>query len=154
MNELPLCWDIASMGLYNLLNNEKNIDLHQLKKLAHINNWENNLHDLIIANEYEALIVTNTNQNILWTNNGFSNMTGYKASFAKNKKPGFLQGAATCARTKKRIKEQLIEKKMVRETIINYRKSGEAYNCDIWILPLLNTQQVLTHFIALEKSIA
>ena len=153
MNELPLCWDIASIGLYKLLHDEKNIDLHQLKKLAHINKWANNLQELIIANEYEAIIVTNKNQNILWTNNGFSDMTGYKASFAKNKKPGFLQGAATCVRTKKRIKEQLIEKMMVRETIINYRKSGEPYTCDIWILPLINTDKVLTHFIALEKSI-
>jgi PAS domain S-box-containing protein len=153
MNHPLLCWDIASMSIYKLLYDPKNVDLYRLKELAEKYNWIIDIDKLIEDNSYEALIVTNNQQNILWTNEGFTGMTGYSASFAKNKRPSFLQGKDTSRVVKRRIREQLAEQLIINETIVNYRKSGKPYNCDLHILPLFNHAADCTHYIALEKAL-
>lgn len=153
MSHPLLCWDIASMGIYKLLHDPKNIDLFYLKQLAKKNDWMIDITKLIEDNDYEALIVTNEQQTILWANEGFSSMTGYNASFAKKKKPSFLQGKDTSQIVKKRIKEQLAEHIIVDETILNYRKSGKSYECKLHIWPICNNKNDYTHYIALEKAL-
>jgi PAS domain S-box-containing protein len=153
MSHPLLCWDIASTSIYKLLYDPKSIDLYRLKELAKKYNWIIDIQKLIADNTYEALIVTNNQQNILWTNEGFTGMTGYSASFTKNKRPSFLQGANTSGIVKRRIREQLAENLIINETIINYRKSGKSYECDLHILPLFNHTANCTHYIALEKTL-
>nr|WP_297786030.1 PAS domain-containing protein [uncultured Allomuricauda sp.] len=100
---------------------------------------------------YDALVVTSWDQNIVWVNQGFTEMTGYNKKYALGKKPNFLQGADTSNRIKKQIKEGLQNNHRYNVSIVNYRKNGETYRCQIKILPLSDSKQELSHFIALEK---
>ena len=102
-------------------------------------------------NDYEALIITDKNQNIIWVNDGFSKMTGYPKKEALNKTPKFLQGEKTSAETKKKIWQNILLDKPFKEVIINYKKDQTPYKCEVKILPLYNKQT--THYIAFERKI-
>lgn len=111
-------------------------------------------HQLILQQSYVALILTDMNLNITWVNKGFTEMTGYPARFALGKSPNFLQGKNTRPETKQKIREQLGNHKIFSEIVINYRKNQEEYKCEITIIPLLNHNQSLTHYLAIEKEVA
>lgn len=110
--------------------------------------------EYILKKEYDALILTDHSLNIQWVNSGFSKMTGYSAKYAQGKTPKFLQGPRTCEVVRKRIREQLEKEIIFTEIVINYRKNKEEYNCEITIIPLLNENKNLTHYLAIEKEVA
>lgn len=111
-------------------------------------------HQLILEQSYDALVLTDINQNIAWVNKGFTRMTGYPASYALGKSPKFLQGQNTLPETTQRIRKQLGNKEIFSEIVINYRKNREEYKCEITIIPLYNYKRSLTHYLAIEKEVA
>lgn len=114
-----------------------------------------NLEPLVVetlqTSNYEALVVTDAKVKIVWTNNGFHEMTGYAKSFAIGKRPSFLQGLNTSEEAKAEIRQLLGQQKRFSASIINYRKNGEEYNCRIDVLPLFDSQKQVTHFLAMER---
>lgn len=111
-------------------------------------------HNLILNKEYDALVLTDSNQQIKWVNKGFSKMTGYTAGYAMGKTPKFLQGEKTRQDVNRRIRQRLGNKEIFSEIVVNYRKNNEEYQCEITIIPLLNQNQNLSHFLAIEKEVA
>lgn len=107
--------------------------------------------ELLQSNEYEALVVTDLNRKIVWVNNGFNEMTGYTKTFALGKKPTFLQGEKTSEELRQEIRQLLSEGVQFNRTLVNYRKSGEEYHCHIDVIPLLNEEEEITHFLAMER---
>lgn len=152
-SQVPLkSWDIFMGGFHNNMRQaKKEIDLKKVLSFAKKFNWKNDLHEAFSENEYEALIITDKNQNIIWTNEGFTTMTGFSKKYALNKTPSFLQGEKTSIETKNRIKEKIALNKPFKERIINYRKDKTTYNCEVKIIPLYN--DFTTHFIAFEKQV-
>ncbi len=111
-------------------------------------------HSLILQKEYDALVLTDVDQTIKWVNKGFSKMTGYTAGYALGKTPKFLQGKKTEQDTNRRIRQRLENTEIFSEVVVNYRKNKEEYLCEITIIPLLNNNKHLTHFLAIEKEVA
>ncbi|WP_435625709.1 PAS domain-containing protein [Flagellimonas sp.] len=107
--------------------------------------------EVLQNSNYEALVVTDTNKNIIWVNNGFREMTGYSKSFAIGRKPSFLQGKKTSQETKEEIRLLIKQQKRFSKSLVNYRKNGEEYLCHIDVLPLYNSNKKVTHFLAMEK---
>ncbi|WBL25298.1 PAS domain-containing protein [Zunongwangia sp. HGR-M22] len=130
----------------------KKTELASLINLSKKYNWNTNL-DFVLEEDYEAMVLTKADQTILWTNKGFSAMTGYPANFAKGKKPNFLQGSKTSIATRKKIRKKVFSKTSFSDVLLNYRKNGEEYLCRIDIYPLKNNTKKVTHFLALEKEI-
>lgn len=114
--------------------------------------WKIDL-EAILHKDYEALVLTDSTQKIQWVSHGFKKMTGYDLEFPIGKTPSFLQGKNTSKNTLKHIKEQLFSNESFTEKIINYRKNKEEYLCEVTLYPLNNSQNILTHFLALEKEI-
>lgn len=104
-----------------------------------------------LSDEYDALVLTNTSQNILWVSEGFTHMTGYSKKYALGKTPVFLQGKETSVEVRNQIREELKSKHSFTGNILNYRKNGEKYLCNITILPIYNKKENLKYFLALEK---
>ena len=100
---------------------------------------------------YQVLVVTDLERNIIWVNNGFHEMTGYSKHFAIGKRPTFLQGQKTSQKTKKEIRRLLVQQKRFSKALVNYRKNGDEYICQIEVLPLFNDNQEVTHFLAMER---
>jgi PAS domain S-box-containing protein len=152
-NALPLSSFGVFMDSYHkkIIQAQKSIDLNQILFFAKKFGWTNNLNQIFSENEYEALIITDQTQKIIWVNDGFVKMTGYCRSYAKDKTPRFLQGKKTTLEARKRIKTKISNNKPFHDIIINHRKDSTTYKCDIKIFPLHNTQT--THFMALERKV-
>ncbi|NRB59305.1 MAG: PAS domain-containing protein [Winogradskyella sp.] len=150
---MPLMsWDIYMMGYQERISETiKNNELKEVLSLAKKYKWQNDLKTAFKENDYEALIVTDKNQNIIWVNDGFTKMNGYSKSFAKNKTPKFLQGEDTSITVRNRIRQNVIDCKPFKEVIINYKKDGTPYKCQVNVIPLYNEQT--THFMAFEKEV-
>ena len=106
---------------------------------------------ILQSTPYEALVVTDLEKTIIWANNGFHEMTGYSKHFAIGKQPKFLQGEKTSQKTKMEIRSLLEQQKRFSKSLVNYRKNGEEYICEIDVVPLFNTNNVVTHFLAMER---
>jgi len=150
---MPLMsWDIFMTDYHGRIAEAlKHVELTQVLSLAQKFNWKNNLEKAFEDNDYEALIITDKDQNIIWVNNGFTEMTGYPKTFALHKTPRFLQGEKTSKHTKSRIRQNIINDKPFREVIINHKKDGTPYKCEVHIMPLYNEET--THFIAFERQV-
>lgn len=151
---LPLLsWDIYSQNRQvNLLESQQEQDILKVKALASTFNWNNDIDSIFSDSDYEALIVTDVTQNILWVNNGFPKMTGYSKGDALNKTPRFLQGEKTTEKKRDIIRKKLSSNLPFQEVIINHKKDGTPYTCEVKIIPLF-TNNIKTHYIALEKQV-
>ena len=103
-----------------------------------------------ITKDAVAVILTNTEHQILWVNNEFTKITGYKFEDVIGRKPNLLQGKNTEAAAVQRIRAGLEKKISFKVQITNYRKNGEEYLCKIVIHPVFGLDGKLTNFIAFE----
>ncbi|WP_203255727.1 PAS domain-containing protein [Hyunsoonleella ulvae] len=149
-----MSWDIYGQDYFNGLNDARRLqDIKKVKAFAIEMNWENNI-DSIFENEiYEAIIITDSNQKIVWVNKGFSNMTGYSKVEVLNKTPRILQGDNSSSISRRSIKQKLQGNLPFKEGITNYKKDGNPYECEVKIFPLYHHDTTKTHFIALERQV-
>lgn len=147
-----LSWDLYMEG-YNrqMTAATQRLEREKVFGFAEKYNWKNDLNLAFSENDYDALIITDLNQNIIWVNDGFSTMTGYSKSFAMNKTPKFLQGKETLEESKNRTRKKILQQVPFKEIIINHKKDGTAYSCEVKIIPLISDKT--THFIAFEKEV-
>ena len=125
-------------------------DLKQLGSLLK-RSIDPSIQEVLETTDYEALVVTDSNREIVWADNGFKEMTGYAKDFAIGKRPTFLHGTNTSEATRGEIRQLLKEEKRFKAAITNYRKNGEEYQCQIDVLPLYDSENKLTHFLAMER---
>ena len=145
-------WDIHQQHfnkLSNILSVEK--DLQEIKKMATLFQWKNDIDSIIKNNDFEALVVTDLSKKIIWVNNGFSKMTGYSKKHILHQRPQFLQGESTSEYSREKIRTKLLKNKPFKEIIVNYKKDKSPYYCELHIFPLYNKET--THFLALEKEV-
>lgn len=129
---------------------------NELEELERIHRQKDWIFDLKCTEKYlrektGAIILTDAHQHITWTSRGFVRMTGYTYCEAYHRKPTFLQGPLTQPSTRRQIREALEKGEVFEGSIVNYRKSGAVYTCQVTIMPILNTRKQLTNFIALEE---
>ncbi len=150
---LPLLsWDIYSDQVHkSRIASTKNCELNDVVALSKRYKWKNDFDALFHEHAYDALIVTDINQKIIWLNDGFTGMTGYSKKYALHKTPRFLQGPESSPEVRKRIKQKIALNEPFSETIVNYRKDKSVYTCEVKIIPLYNNGT--THYMAFEKEI-
>ncbi|WP_162555652.1 PAS domain-containing protein [Reichenbachiella versicolor] len=153
VNPMPLMsWDIFMFEYQRrLVQFKKESEMKKVLSFTKKFNWKNDLITEFSKNHYEALIITDRNQNIIWVNDGFTTMTGYSKRHAINKTPRFLQGDQTCQETKKRIRQKITQNQPFHEVVVNHRKDNSLYKCEVKIIPLYNEDT--THFIAFERQV-
>ena len=128
-------------------------DISNLINVLNASYWTSNIASMIFQKDYDALVLTDKKQKIVWVSGGFSNMTGYSKTFAIGKKPSFLQGEKTSLSVKKQIDYSLKSNNTFDGSVINYKKNGSLYNCQIVISPLFNSKQEVKYYLAFEKEI-
>lgn len=147
-------WDFYSQVYKeNLLEAERLQDIGNIKVYANRLRWQNNIDDMFAGKTFEALILTDLHQRILWVNKGFTAMTGYAKNEVLNKSPKILQGQETSCEARRNIKKKLLQNKPFTEVITNYKKDGTPYKCEVNIFPLKSNNHK-THYIALERQVA
>lgn len=101
--------------------------------------------------ENRELIVTDINFKIVFATNTISKISGYPLREILGKSPKMFQGKATSEYTQKKIKKALTELKPFKEVVLNYKKNGESYWCEIEAYPMFDKNGTFLNYIALEK---
>jgi len=108
----------------------------------------------VAAHTDNAVVITDAQGRALWVNRGFERLTGYTLEEVKGQVPGrLLQGPNTDPETVARIREKLRKKEPFTEEILNYAKDGRPYWIRLYITPLTNELNEVTHFMAIELDI-
>lgn len=147
-----LSWDISNENAVERINKAKRrMDIEKIKLFAAQYNWKNDINHLFSNKDFEAIVLTDSLEKIMWVNDGFTKMTGYSKKFAINKYPSFLQGELTSKESRKEIRMNLQKEKPFELSVINYKKDKTPYTCQVQIFPLYSNK--VTHYIALETQI-
>lgn len=155
-NTIPLISSDIYLSFFSSLLNKATInkDIDALDQLSKNHHWTNNIESILKNNNFDSLVVTNTSKKIIWVNDGFAKMTGYSKKYALHKTPAFLQGEKTQESSKNKIRTKINSQKPFKEVVWNYKKNKSAYKCELYIFPLRNLENKITHYLALEKEVA
>ncbi|MDG5766818.1 PAS domain S-box protein [Balneolales bacterium ANBcel1] len=111
-----------------------------------------------IRNDYDSIIITELTleepgPRIVYVNDGFEKMTGYKKEEVIGKTPRILQGPKTDRATLDRLRESLVEGKAFFGQTINYRKDGSEFVNQWDIHPLVDHDGKITHWVSYQHDI-
>ena len=101
--------------------------------------------------ENRELLITDINFKIVFATNTISRINGYQPTEILGKSPAVFQGEATSDTTKQKIKTALTNLEPFKEVILNYKKNGETYWCEIEAYPMFDKNGDFQNYIALEK---
>lgn len=87
---------------------------------------------------------------IIYTNNAFTQISGWTIEEVLGRSPRFQHGPDTSEATRKYIRNHLDEKKGVSTEILNYRKDGTSYWADLTIFPHTDDRKL---WLAIKKDI-
>jgi PAS domain S-box-containing protein len=150
------CWDIISSEPNFLLlhNRQAQGDWSEFSYLVDCHEWKDvpDVTPYLLFDKY-AVVITDLQGIVVWVSKGFETMTGYAKAETLNRSPKFLQGEETSWVTSQNIAQKLKNYEKTTATVINYRKSGEKYNCELQIFPMFTTNNRPSHFLALEKEV-
>lgn len=149
--EAPLlCWDIFMEGFQERMDLAE--DTHALNKLSSHQKWQ---HDFDFFTHLfqmkETILVTDSTLHIVYASSSMYFMNGYTLTEVSGLKPNIFQGQGTSMETKLAFRSALSKQLPFEATILNYKKSGEPYDCHIKSLPLYNQSNTLVNFIAFEN---
>ena len=109
---------------------------------------------LVASKTDNAVIITDAEGRVEWTNEAFTNISGYSLEESQGKKPGaFLQGADTDPRAVAQISDALRAQEAVSVDILNYSKSGRKYWMNLNITPTFDKDGRLDKFVAVQRDI-
>lgn len=150
-NSVPiLCWDFH----YESINDLKRLS-SDIKKIKHISSqfkWDEGDLEINERLKDEVVLITDLKQKIIFASEGICKMTGYTEKEVLGKFPKMFQGAETSASVLKEISIAIQKHISFEKTVLNYKKNGETYNCNIHGFPVFNLKGELSHFIAFEKA--
>ena len=90
---------------------------------------------------------------IVYVNQAVIERTGYDRERLIGASPRLFQGKDTCREALNRIGNALRRGERVREELLNYTSSGDAYWIGISIVPLFDDRGQLTHFVSTQSDI-
>lgn len=90
---------------------------------------------------------------ILYANPAFTRMSGYEAAEVLGGSPRLLQGVGTNREATRSIARSLRAEGRFQGVLQNYRKSGEAYLCEIDVRPIYSRDGSIQAFVAFEREV-
>jgi PAS domain S-box-containing protein len=90
---------------------------------------------------------------ILYANDAFLRMSGYGAADVLGRSPRMLQGAGTSREGTRQVQRALRSEGRFLGRLQNYRRSGEAYLCELDIRPIYGLDGDVDAFIAFEREV-
>jgi PAS domain S-box-containing protein len=127
--------------------------LKELKKQVEIQTQELNQLSMVAMNTTNGVIITNKEKEIIWVNKSFEKITGYASEEILGKTPKVFQFEKTDPIVVERMNQQIAEKQIVNEEILNIGKNGREYWLAINIVPILDQNNDISGYIAVETDI-
>lgn len=109
-----------------------------------------NFHEIAHQNK-KVIIITDEHLKIVFTSNNVKQMNGYTPHEILGRSPKMFQGKLTQTIPNQRIKKAISELKPFKEIVLNYRKDGTTYKCEIEALPKFSSEGTFLHYVAIER---
>ncbi|KGI78667.1 EAL domain-containing protein [Oleiagrimonas soli] len=106
-----------------------------------------------LASVQEGVIITDTQQRIVYINQAFRDLTGYDFGQVRGGNYSLLQGPETDKGTIRRIHATLQDESEFVGDILNYRKDGSTFWSLLTINPLRDSQGCLSHYVWVQRDI-
>lgn len=150
-NAMPLhSWDFHASNFDNLKASFS--DAQKLQELAEENRWIGHWNFLRELQNDTTIVVTDSDLKIVFASENILGMTGYLTEEVVGNSPKMFQGEATLKQDLKEIRTLIDSQKPFEKSIVNYKKNGEMYHCQIAAFPVFNAKKQLVHFVAFEKA--
>ncbi len=113
----------------------------------------------VITNANDSVLITKAEPQgeegpiIVYVNEAFTKMTGYKSEEVIGKTPRILQGKNSDKDQLRELGKAMKNWESAELTIINYKKNGEEFWNNFSISPLADQNGLFTHWIAIEKDV-
>ena len=111
----------------------------------------------VIAPEAVGVVVTDPSQPdnpIVWTNEAFVTITGFTTEQATGRNCRFLQGPGTDREAVARIRQAIVDRRAISETLLNYRSDGRPFWNQLQVTPVLDEDGKLSHFVGIQTVVA
>ena len=105
----------------------------------------------IVYQKKQEIIITDTNFEIVFASSGIFKMNGYHPFEVVGKSAKLFQGKETSQKSKDTIRLALANELPFKEILVNYKKDGSTYLCEIEAYPKFDKEGKLTHYIAFER---
>jgi PAS domain S-box-containing protein len=126
-------------------------DEQMLAVLASNNKWITSDFKTKFDND-TVIVVTCPKLKIVFASKNIVRMNGYEPEEIIGKSPKIFQGSKTNITISGEIREAIEKRQPFEKEVLNYRKDGIPYKCNIKGFPVFNKQGELTNFIAFEKA--
>jgi diguanylate cyclase (GGDEF)-like protein/PAS domain S-box-containing protein len=100
-----------------------------------------------------AIVITDVQGNIVWTNPAFTGSTGYSRDEATGKNPRLLASGKHSAQFYSSMWQTILAGNVWKGEMINRRKDGSLYTEEMTITPVSLAPGGITHFIAIKQDI-
>jgi PAS domain S-box-containing protein len=105
-------------------------------------------------NVSDAVVMTDADGSIAWTNPAFRTLCGYSHKETLGRNLGqLLQGKNTDPATAKALRDAVHNGQYIQSKILNYHKNGHPYWVSISITPIKNDTGKLEGFVAIERDV-
>ncbi len=116
--------------------------------------FDSELLALVASRTTNTVIITNRYGRILWVNEGFTRLTGYRFDEAEGRQPSeLLQGPATDKATVLAMRHHLGRGEGFRAELLNYTKGKKPYWISIECQPVHDADGKIRYFVAIENDI-
>lgn len=100
----------------------------------------------------KAIVITDFKRRVVWSSFSFELMTGYKRNEVLNKNLNFLQRKNN-NQFPNSLSQQINNGENIKIWVLNHKKNGTKYLCEIEIYPLYNYKNEIVYFIAFETNL-
>lgn len=109
---------------------------------------------LVASKTHHGVVISDSMARVQWVNDSYEKITGFSLPEIRGKYPGeYMRGPQTDPLTIQRIVEGLRVKRVVKEEILYYRRSGEKRWLQVEVTPILNDKGEVEQFISIESDI-
>ncbi|MFC1745838.1 PAS domain-containing protein [Candidatus Riflebacteria bacterium] len=111
-------------------------------------------HSAAITAAANGIVITDKEGKILWTNPGFTRLTGYSAEEARDSELGILKSGKHPDEFYVGMWDTILSGKIWHGEIINRKKDGILYEEEMTITPVLDEAGEITHFVSIKQDIS
>lgn len=116
-------------------------------------NWAEKINYLKVKQTNKsAVLVTDANLKIIFASTNITEMNGYDYKEIIGNSPKMFQGKDTSLESRKNIRIAVENLQPFKEVILNYKKNGETYLCQIEAYPKFDKQGNFVNYIAFETA--
>ena len=116
----------------------------------------NRLFEIALTHSFDAMMITENKPEypIVFINQAFTRITGYRSEDLVGRSPSILQGPNTDRSVLGRLNEDLAAGRMFHGVAINYRKDGSEFMMEWKIAPVKDERGKITHYMAIQRDVS